>query len=175
MQTTFDAPSGTDPVALNLASMGKGEAWVNGESNGQYWVSFKTPAGQQNLQYSYLHDMRWFFYYLWLMNYSLQVSCPTIVLESYREPPCSLWGFGSDSQLCIVSDSTIKSWREKQQALHLRCHERRSISSVEFASYGSPQGDSENNSIWSCHSLASKNVAKMVRIWIFEAATRHEL
>jgi len=46
MQTTFDAPSGTDPVALNLASMGKGEAWVNGESIGRYWVSFKTPMGQ---------------------------------------------------------------------------------------------------------------------------------
>jgi len=46
MQTTFDAPSGTDPVALNLASMGKGEAWVNGESIGRYWVSFKTPTGQ---------------------------------------------------------------------------------------------------------------------------------
>ncbi|PHT83835.1 Beta-galactosidase 16 [Capsicum annuum] len=44
-QSVFDAPKGDDPVALNLGSMGKGEAWVNGQSIGQYWVSFQTLAG----------------------------------------------------------------------------------------------------------------------------------
>ncbi|GMY06731.1 beta-galactosidase 16-like [Fagus crenata] len=41
----FDEPAGNDPVALNLGSMGKGEAWVNGESIGRYWVSFHTSDG----------------------------------------------------------------------------------------------------------------------------------
>ena len=41
----FDEPAGNDPVALNLGSMGKGEAWVNGESIGRYWVSFHTSEG----------------------------------------------------------------------------------------------------------------------------------
>lgn len=45
LQTLFDAPPGNDPVALNLVSMGKGEAWVNGQSIGRYWVSFLTPKG----------------------------------------------------------------------------------------------------------------------------------
>ncbi|XP_047260871.1 beta-galactosidase 16-like [Capsicum annuum] len=45
MVQVFDAPKGDDPVALNLGSMGKGEAWVNGQSIGQYWVSFQTLAG----------------------------------------------------------------------------------------------------------------------------------
>ncbi|KAJ3678015.1 hypothetical protein LUZ60_001818 [Juncus effusus] len=45
-KTEFDAPAGTDPVTLNLSSMGKGEAWVNGESIGRFWVSFKTENGQ---------------------------------------------------------------------------------------------------------------------------------
>lgn len=44
-QSVFDAPKGDDPVALNLGSMGKGEAWVNGQSIGRYWVSFRTLAG----------------------------------------------------------------------------------------------------------------------------------
>ncbi|KAM0947342.1 putative beta-galactosidase [Dioscorea sansibarensis] len=44
-KTTFDAPSGKDPVAVNLGSMGKGEAWINGENIGRYWVSFQTPYG----------------------------------------------------------------------------------------------------------------------------------
>ncbi|KAF2296701.1 hypothetical protein GH714_001335 [Hevea brasiliensis] len=45
-KTLFDAPSGNDPVALNLSSMGKGEVWVNGQSIGRYWVSFHTPKGK---------------------------------------------------------------------------------------------------------------------------------
>ncbi|RLN24735.1 beta-galactosidase 7-like isoform X2 [Panicum miliaceum] len=44
-KTTFDTPWGNDPVTLNLSSMGKGEVWINGESIGRYWVSFKTPSG----------------------------------------------------------------------------------------------------------------------------------
>ncbi|KAE9608967.1 putative beta-galactosidase [Lupinus albus] len=44
-QTTFDAPVGNDPVALNLGSMGKGQAWINGQGIGRYWVSFHTPKG----------------------------------------------------------------------------------------------------------------------------------
>ncbi|XP_070056012.1 beta-galactosidase 16 isoform X3 [Nicotiana tomentosiformis] len=44
-KSAFDAPEGDDPVALNLGSMGKGEAWVNGQSIGRYWVSFRTLAG----------------------------------------------------------------------------------------------------------------------------------
>ncbi|XP_077213409.1 beta-galactosidase 6-like [Tasmannia lanceolata] len=44
-KTTFDAPLGDDPVTLNLGSMGKGEAWINGHSIGRYWVSFHTAKG----------------------------------------------------------------------------------------------------------------------------------
>ncbi|KAL3625364.1 hypothetical protein CASFOL_030818 [Castilleja foliolosa] len=36
-KTTFDAPAGNDPVALDMWSMGKGEIWVNGESIGRHW------------------------------------------------------------------------------------------------------------------------------------------
>ena len=45
MQTLFDAPMGNDPVALNLSSMGKGEAWVNGQSIGRYWSSYHDDKG----------------------------------------------------------------------------------------------------------------------------------
>ena len=38
MQTYFGAPDGLDPVALDLGSMGKGEAWVNGHHLGRYWT-----------------------------------------------------------------------------------------------------------------------------------------
>uniref|UniRef100_A0A803KNC8 Beta-galactosidase n=1 Tax=Chenopodium quinoa TaxID=63459 RepID=A0A803KNC8_CHEQI len=45
-KTTFDAPDGEDPVALDLSSMGKGEAWINGQSIGRYWASLLTPDGK---------------------------------------------------------------------------------------------------------------------------------
>ncbi|KAK6946463.1 hypothetical protein RJ641_014007 [Dillenia turbinata] len=45
-KTCFDAPEGTSPVALNLSSMGKGMAWVNGRSLGQYRVSYLSPLGE---------------------------------------------------------------------------------------------------------------------------------
>ncbi|GMI86698.1 MUCILAGE-MODIFIED 2, beta-galactosidase 6 [Hibiscus trionum] len=44
-KTTFDAPVGDDPVALNMSSMQKGQVWVNEQSIGRYWVSFHTPKG----------------------------------------------------------------------------------------------------------------------------------
>ncbi|KAJ0238888.1 Beta-galactosidase 8 [Hirschfeldia incana] len=36
-KTTFDAPSGSDPVAIDFTGTGKGIAWVNGQSIGRYW------------------------------------------------------------------------------------------------------------------------------------------
>jgi len=44
-QTKFATPAGNDAVALNLAGMGKGEVWINGESIERYWVSKKAPSG----------------------------------------------------------------------------------------------------------------------------------
>ncbi|KAL0454079.1 UNVERIFIED_CONTAM: Beta-galactosidase 13 [Sesamum latifolium] len=36
-KTYFDAPEGTNPVALRMMSMAKGMVWVNGQSIGRYW------------------------------------------------------------------------------------------------------------------------------------------
>ena len=43
LQTNFDAPDGDDPIALDLIGMGKGEAWVNGQSIGRYWPTKIAP------------------------------------------------------------------------------------------------------------------------------------
>ena len=39
-QTNFDAPSGNNPVAIDFTGLGKGEAWVNGQSIGRYWPTY---------------------------------------------------------------------------------------------------------------------------------------
>lgn len=52
-QTVFNAPAGDAPVALNLGSMGKGEAWVNGNSIGRYWPSYRSPDGSSQIWYNH--------------------------------------------------------------------------------------------------------------------------
>lgn len=43
-QATFLAPEGKGPVSVDLSSMGKGEAWVNGQSIGRYWPAYHSPS-----------------------------------------------------------------------------------------------------------------------------------
>ncbi|XP_066318182.1 beta-galactosidase 4-like [Miscanthus floridulus] len=40
----FNAPAGSDPVALDMGSMGKGQMWVNGHHAGRYW-SYRAYSG----------------------------------------------------------------------------------------------------------------------------------
>lgn len=42
-QATFSAPKGSGPLVLDLSSMGKGQAWVNGQSIGRYWPAYLSP------------------------------------------------------------------------------------------------------------------------------------
>ncbi|THU48761.1 hypothetical protein C4D60_Mb06t02430 [Musa balbisiana] len=37
----FNAPSGKEPLALDMSSMGKGQIWINGQSIGRYWPAYK--------------------------------------------------------------------------------------------------------------------------------------
>ncbi|KAM0940174.1 putative beta-galactosidase [Dioscorea sansibarensis] len=37
-RTNFDAPEGNDAIAIDFTGMGRGEAWVNGQSIGRYHV-----------------------------------------------------------------------------------------------------------------------------------------
>ncbi|KAH9616803.1 hypothetical protein KSS87_021145 [Heliosperma pusillum] len=46
--TYFDAPDGIEPVALDLKSMGKGQAWVNGHHIGRYWTLSAPEDGCQS-------------------------------------------------------------------------------------------------------------------------------
>nr|KYP59311.1 Beta-galactosidase [Cajanus cajan] len=39
-KTTFSAPAGNDPLALDMNSMGKGEVWINGQSIGRHWPAY---------------------------------------------------------------------------------------------------------------------------------------
>ncbi|KAK6926807.1 LOW QUALITY PROTEIN: Beta-galactosidase, beta-sandwich domain, partial [Dillenia turbinata] len=40
----FDPPAGCSQLALDLIGMGKGEAWVNGQSTGRFWPTYIAPS-----------------------------------------------------------------------------------------------------------------------------------
>ncbi|KAJ7979355.1 Beta-galactosidase [Quillaja saponaria] len=39
-KTTFNAPAGNEPLALDMSSMGKGQMWINGQSIGRHWPGY---------------------------------------------------------------------------------------------------------------------------------------
>lgn len=152
--TRFDAPSGTRPLVLNLRSMSKGEVWINGESIGRYWVSFKTPKGEPSQ--SLYHIPRSF----------LKPSENLLVL--FEE-----MGGGNPAQITLetisitsvcgkVSESHPKSVvsRNKSPSVKLQCPKGQTIASVEFASYGNPAGNCGAFSAGICHSAASKSIVE---------------
>lgn len=52
-KTTFDAPAGIAPFALDMGSMGKGQVWLNGQNLGRYWPAYKAASGKcENCDYA---------------------------------------------------------------------------------------------------------------------------
>ncbi|CAL5384877.1 unnamed protein product [Camellia sinensis] len=167
-KTTFDAPGGTDPIVLSLGSMGKGEAWVNGKSIGRYWISFLTPAGTPT--------QTWY-------NVPRSFLTPTgnllVVLdEEYGNPLDISIGTVSITKVCgHVSNShppPVISWKANNQIssmykkrqhgrrskVQLNCPQKKNISKIIFASFGSPSGDCGSYTTGSCHSPNSRAIVE---------------
>ncbi|KAK6132340.1 hypothetical protein DH2020_033900 [Rehmannia glutinosa] len=163
-KSKFDAPEGTDPVALNLGSMGKGEAWINGQSIGRYWISFLTPDGSPSQ--IWYHIPRSF----------LKPTDNLLVL--FEEEIGNPLGISVDTvsvtKVCRhVSDSNpppVASWKRetlnenkdngRTPKVRLHCPSKTKISKILFASFGSPSGDCNNYALGSCHSTNSRAVVE---------------
>ncbi|MFS7983632.1 putative beta-galactosidase [Helianthus anomalus] len=160
-KTTFNAPEGTEPIALNLGSMGKGEVWVNGQSIGRYWVSFKTPAGLPsqtwyNVPRSFLKPTGNLLV-LFEEEYAnpLNISLDTVSIDK-------VCGRVSDSHPPRVNSREVSGHYQSRPTprVHLRCPKKQIISKIVFASHGNPSGDCENYSIGKCHSSNSQQVVE---------------
>ncbi|KAH9757100.1 Beta-galactosidase 16 [Citrus sinensis] len=166
-QTTFRAPAGNDPIALNLQSMGKGEAWVNGQSIGRYWVSFKTSKG--NPSQTRYHVPRGFLKptgnLLVLLEEEngnpLGITVDTIAIRKVcghvtnsHLPPLSSWLRHRQR-----GDTDIKKFGKKP-TVQPSCPLGKKISKIVFASFGNPDGDCERYAVGSCHSSHSQGVVE---------------
>ncbi|KAK9291537.1 hypothetical protein L1049_019485 [Liquidambar formosana] len=168
-KTMFDAPPGSDPLALNLGSMGKGEAWVNGQSIGRYWVSFHTSKGSPsqtwyNVPRSFLKPTG---NLLVLIEEEengnpLGISIDTISItkvcghvSNSHLPPVLSW-VGQNYQ----SDKESKQHHGRRPKVQLRCPLQKNISKILFSSFGTPFGDCESYAVGSCHSSNSRAIVE---------------
>lgn len=156
-KTTFATPAGDDAVTLNLTGMGKGEVWINGESIGRYWVSFKTPSGQPSQ--SLYHIPRQFLKHrdnlLVLVEEMggnpLQITVNTVSITTVCG---NVHELSAPSIQSHVKDPKVRLW----------CQGGKRISAIEFASYGNPVGDCGTFAIGSCHAEPSELVVEQACI-----------
>ncbi|KAF3772485.1 Beta-galactosidase 15 [Nymphaea thermarum] len=172
-KATFSAPDGADPVAIDLGSMGKGQAWVNGKSIGRYWTIVAPKHGcPSHCDYRGAYNERK--YHVprsWLqessnllvlfeeiggnplgitiMRHATDTICATTSESDY--PPLHMWLHPD----IVGGDISIT---EVGPELDMRCDYGQIISSIEFASYGNPQGSCQQFSKGNCHASKSFSI-----------------
>ncbi|MED6218519.1 Beta-galactosidase 8 [Stylosanthes scabra] len=163
-KTNFAAPAGSNPVAIDFTGMGKGEAWVNGQSIGRFWPTNAAPNGVCSDSCDYRGPYT---------SNKCQTNCgnPSQTLyhvprswlkpdgnilvlfeESGGDPTKISFGTKQVASLCAhISDShlpPVELWNSDTESgkkagpvLSLECpHQNQVISSIKFASYGTPLG-----------------------------------
>ncbi|XP_062082059.1 beta-galactosidase 8 [Humulus lupulus] len=184
-KTSFDAPAGSSPVAIDFTGMGKGEAWVNGQSIGRYWPTYFAPNSgcKENCDYrgpfsaskcykncgkpsqELYHVPR-----SWLKlsgnilvlfeeigGDPMQISFATRQVESLcshisesHPPPVDMWS----------SDSESRS-QSRMPVLSLECPSpNQVISSIKFASFGTPYGSCGSFNHGKCSSAKALSVVE---------------
>ncbi|KAH9660874.1 Beta-galactosidase 8 [Citrus sinensis] len=184
-KTTFDAPAGSEPVAIDFTGMGKGEAWVNGQSIGRYWPTYVSQNGgctdSCNYRGAYSSNKclkncgkpSQSLYHVprsWLKSSGNTLVLfeeiggdPTKISFVTKQLGSSLCSHVTDSHPLPVdmwgSDSKIQ--RKPGPVLSLECpNPNQVISSIKFASFGTPLGTCGSFSRGRCSSARSLSVVR---------------
>ncbi|KAF5958261.1 hypothetical protein HYC85_005486 [Camellia sinensis] len=175
----FNAPDGDEPLALDMRSMGKGQVWINGQSIGRYWTAyangncngcsysgvFKPPKCQLGCGEP---TQRWYH-----------------VPRSWLKPTQNLLVLfeelgGDPTKISLVKRSVttvcadipeyhpmIKNWHIESYGktqefhkpkVHLHCGPGQFISSIKFASFGTPLGTCGSFQQGTCHASTSYSI-----------------
>ncbi|KAM7254583.1 hypothetical protein ACFE04_003963 [Oxalis oulophora] len=176
-KTTFNAPAGNSPLALDMGSMGKGQIWVNGQHVGRHWPAYKAAGSCGECSYAGTYNekkcasncgepsQRW--YHVprsWLS--------PTgnllVVFEELGGDPnaISLVRREVDSVCAYIYEwqPTLMNYHMQASGkvnkplrpkAHLSCGDGQKISSIKFASFGNPVGSCGNYKQGNCHAQHS--------------------
>ncbi|CAK7352366.1 unnamed protein product [Dovyalis caffra] len=144
-KTTFARPSGTEPVVVDLLGMGKGHAWVNGHSISRFWptqiADAKGCSDTCDYRGNYNGDkcvtncgnpsQRW--YHIPRSFLSKDGQNSLVLFEEVGGNP-------SNVSFEIVTVGTMCGNAYEGSTLELSCQGGRTISDIQFASYGDPEG-----------------------------------
>ncbi|GKV14010.1 hypothetical protein SLEP1_g24948 [Rubroshorea leprosula] len=175
-KTTFSAPEGDDPLALDMSSMGKGQIWINGQSIGRHWPGYIAHGNCGACNYAGRYDDK-----------KCQTGCGEPSQRWYHIPRSWLnpsgnflvvfeeWG-GDPTGISLVKRTTrsvcadiyegqpsLQNWRSPSSSkvnklkAHLWCPGGQKISQIKFASYGLPEGTCGSFREGSCHAHKSYN------------------
>ncbi|KAA8541690.1 hypothetical protein F0562_022842 [Nyssa sinensis] len=172
-KTTFNAPAENEPLALDMDSMGKGQIWINGQSIGRYWPGYKASGSCGACSYAGWFDekkclsncgeasQRWYHIpHSWLN--------PTgnflVVFEEWGGNPSGISLVKREIQSVCADifewQPTLVNWqlqasgkvnRPLRPKAHLSCAPGQKISSIKFASFGTPEGACGSFREGSCH------------------------
>ncbi|KAK4408517.1 Beta-galactosidase 8 [Sesamum angolense] len=177
-KTTFDAPTGSSPVALDFTGMGKGQAWINGQSIGRYWPKYTAPdSGCTNscnyrgsFSPSKLHLVAIMFPFV------LQASENVLVLfeEMGGDPEQISLATRETGSICSHILEThpmeVDMWTTDEETrtragptLSLNCpFPNQVISEIKFASFGTPHGTCGSFSHGRCSSEKALSIVQKV-------------
>lgn len=180
-KTTFNAPEGNDPLALDMNGMGKGLIWINGESVGRHWPGYIAKGNCNGCYYAGTFtenkcqsncgepSQRW--YHIprsWLKPSGNLL----VVFEEWGGDPnvISLVRRRTESVCADIYEGqpSLKNLRmaasgrrdKLQSKAHLWCPPGQKISDIKFASYGLPQGTCGSFQEGSCHAHKSYDALK---------------
>ncbi|KAI5003503.1 hypothetical protein ZWY2020_030663 [Hordeum vulgare] len=180
-----DAPQGYDPIGLDMQSMGKGLAWLNGNAIGRYWLRTSssddrcTPSCNYRGQFSpdncrtgcgkpsqrWYHVPRSWFHPSGntLVVFEEQGGDPTKITFS-RRVATSICSFVSENYPFIVDletwDKSVTDDGRVASKAQLSCPKGKIISSVNFASFGDPSGTCRSYQQGRCHHPDSLSVVE---------------
>ncbi|XP_047317003.1 beta-galactosidase-like [Impatiens glandulifera] len=185
-KATFSAPDGEEPLALDMSTMGKGQVWINGESIGRYWPAYKASGNCGTCNYTGWFDekkclsscgepsQRW--YHVprsWLKPSGNLL----VVFEEWGGDPFGITlvkrEVGSVCANIFEWQPTLVNWQllssgkvEKplRPKAHLSCAPGQHISSIKFASFGTPEGSCGAFTQGGCHAVHSYDAFERVCI-----------
>jgi len=173
-------PAGDEPLALDMNTMGKGQVWINGQSIGRYWPGYKASGTCPACNYAGWFDekkclskcgeasQRW---YHVPRSWLYPTGNLLVVLEEWGGNPygISMVKREIDSVCADIFEwqPTLTNWqlqasgkvkRPLHPKAHLRCAPGQKMTSIKFASFGTPEGVCGSFREGSCHAHHSYDV-----------------
>ncbi|CAH9066851.1 unnamed protein product [Cuscuta epithymum] len=188
-KTVFDAPDGYEPLALDMSTMSKGQIWINGRSIGRHWPGYKASSnGCSFCNYAGWFDenkclgscgeasQRWYH----VPRSWLRPSDNLLVIsEEWSGSPFGISlvkrEVGSVCAQMYEWQPQLMNWRLQSSGkvnrrlrpkLHLSCGSGgKNITSIKFASFGTPEGKCGEFRQGACHAIHSYDVFQSCIGW----------